>query len=104
MPKQNDDSQQVHVHVMPEAQKGDYANFVKIQHTAIDFRFDFARVIPDENVMFVGTRLFMSPLHAKMFFNALKDNLDKYEKIFGPIELRGDKMMPLAGSPSREKH
>jgi hypothetical protein len=92
------------VEIEPGAVRGEYANYVKIQHTPIDFRFDFAKVMPDENMMFVCSRLFMSPLHAKMFLSALKDNLDKYEKQFGPIEVRGDKVIPIPGPPSREKH
>jgi hypothetical protein len=31
----------------------------------------------------------MTPQHAKMLYNALKDNVDKYENQFGEIQLLG---------------
>jgi hypothetical protein len=104
MPKNNPENP-MRLEIDPNVAKGDYSNFVKIQHTAIDFRFDFARVFPDENLMFVNSRIFMSPLHAKMFCSALKDNLDKYEKSFGVIDVRPDKsiQMPVV-TGSKETH
>lgn len=92
------------VEIADGARLGEYTNFVKIQHSGIDFRFDFAKIIPEENMLHVHTRLFMSPVHAKLFFKALEENILRYETNFGPIELKHDKDMPMTGMPSTEKH
>jgi hypothetical protein len=86
------------------ARYGEYANFVKIQHSGIDFRFDFAKIVPEENTLYVHTRLFMSPIHAKLFMKALEDNIEKYEKTFGVIQLKIEKGVPITGLPSKEMH
>jgi len=86
------------------ARYGEYANFVKIQHSGIDFRFDFAKIVPEDNTLFVHTRLFMSPIHAKLFMKALEDNIEKYEKSFGLIQLKIEKGVPITGLPSTEMH
>lgn len=86
------------------ARHGEYSNFVKIQHSGVDFRLDFAKVVQDENAVYVHTRVFMSPIHAKMFVKALQDNIEKYEKQFGKIELKFEKGVPLAGNSSHEVH
>jgi len=86
------------------ARLGEYSNFVKIQHSGIDFRFDFAKIVPEENTLHVHTRLFMSPVHAKLFFKALEDNIQKYEEMYGTIELKMDRDVPTTGMPSTERH
>ena len=86
------------------ARFGEYTNFVKIQHSGIDFRFDFAKIIPEDNTLYVHTRLFMSPIHAKLFIKALEDNIEKYEKTFGVIQLKIEHGIPITGLPSKEMH
>lgn len=95
---------EVKVEFEKSAKRGEYANFVRIQHTAMDFRFDFARAIPDENSLKVHTRMFMSPIHTKMFLKALEDNIQKYESQFGPIEFNAAETIPLTTSGSKTTH
>jgi hypothetical protein len=91
--------------IMSDAvRNGDYSNFVKIQHTAVDFRMDFAKIVPEENTINVSSRQFMSPIHAKMFMRALMDNIEKYERQFGVVELKSENPGPASGITSREKH
>lgn len=103
MSKKNE-GDQFTVEITPEARLGEYTNFVKIQHSGVDFRFDFAKIVPEENALHVHTRLFMSPVHAKLFFKALEENIARYEAGFGVIELKHDKNIPVTGMPSTEKH
>lgn len=98
------DADQFQVEIAEDARLGEYSNFVKIQHSGIDFRFDFAKIIPEENALHVHTRMFMSPVHAKLFFKALEENIFRYEANFGTIELKHDKDIPMTGMPSKEKH
>lgn len=86
------------------ARRGDYSNFVKIQHSGIDFRFDFAKILPEGNTISIHTRLFMSPVHAKLFARALIDNIEKYEKTFGTIQIKLEEGIPVTGMPSKEMH
>ncbi len=95
---------EVKVEFEETAKRGEYANFVRIQHTAMDFRFDFARAIPDENSLKVHTRLFMSPIHTKMFLKALEDNIQKYENQFGAIEINVAEAIPLQTSGTKTTH
>jgi hypothetical protein len=90
--------------IAEEAIRGEYSNFVRIQHSGIDFRFDFAKVIPDESTVYVHTRMFISPIHAKMFLKALQDNVEKYESNFGKIELKMEKGIMVTGAASHEVH
>ena len=96
--------EEVKVEIAPGARLGEYTNFVQIQHSGIDFRFDFAKFVPEEALMHVHTRLFMSPVHAKLFFKALEDNISKYESKFGQISLKFGPDGPFTGMPSTEKH
>jgi len=94
----------VRVEIEESARRGEYCNFVRIQHTAMDFRFDFARAVPDENLLTVHTRLFMSPIHAKMFMKAIEDNILKYERQFGTIELNVSENMPVDTTGTKITH
>jgi hypothetical protein len=95
---------EVTVVIEEHAKHGDYSNFVRIQHSAMDFRFDFAKAIVDENTLIVNSRIFMSPIHAKMFFKALDDNIRKYEEQFGAIALNLAAPINFPGHGSTEKH
>jgi hypothetical protein len=84
---------------------GAYSNAVRIQHTPMDFRMDFSQAFPDENRMHVVGRVYMSPMHAKMFMLALEDNVKKYERQFGAIALpKQPSEFPGETYPSMEKH
>ena len=74
------------------ARRGEYSNFTKIQHTHLDFRFDFSRIVPEEGKIYVHTRIFMSPQHAKLFYNALRENIERYEQQFGKIMAQMDRI------------
>ena len=103
MTKENENVEQRY-EISESARRGDYTNFVKIQHSGIDFRFDFAKVLPEGNTIHVHTRLFMSPIHAKLFAKAILDNVEKYEKSFGVIQLKIEDGIPMTGMPSKEMH
>jgi hypothetical protein len=64
-----------------------YANVVRIAHTPAEMMIDFARLLPGDISAPVVSRVLMSPLSAKLFLNALADNLGKYEAAFGEITI-----------------
>jgi hypothetical protein len=64
-----------------------YANFVFITHSAAEVILDFAQVLPRAPKGKVQSRIVMTPMHAKLLLNALRQNLEQYESKFGPIHL-----------------
>jgi hypothetical protein len=64
-----------------------YSNLVIIQHSPSEFVLDFARVLPNMPAARVGTRVVMTPMHAKLLLRALRENIERFEAQFGPIYL-----------------
>ncbi|MEW5946129.1 MAG: DUF3467 domain-containing protein [bacterium] len=89
------------VEIEDSAKRGEYTNFVRIQHSPLDFRLDLARVVQEDRAIYVHSRVFMSPQHAKLFLQALQDNVAKYEKQFGAIAVGTERLFE---APSKQKH
>lgn len=68
-------------------QDTNYANMVRIAHTPAEVVFDFARFLPGDRAAKVVSRILMSPLGAKLLLRALAENVSKYEKMYGEIEI-----------------
>ena len=62
---------------------GSYANQMVVAHTREEFLLDFVNVFPPEGV--VNARIIVSPGNLKRMIRALRDNLARYEKQYGPI-------------------
>jgi len=77
--------QQVHKIEVPEDLEPLYVNVVRITHSPSEMVLDFARILPGMTPSKVISRLLMSPLSAKLFHQALGENLAKYEASFGEI-------------------
>jgi hypothetical protein len=80
---QQPNQQQIQIKISDEDMKGFYSNLMQIVHSKEEFIFDFANVMGQQGV--VGSRIFMSPGHAKRILAALTENLKKYEEQFGTI-------------------
>lgn len=65
--------------------RGIYTNLAVITHNETEFVLDFLFLQPQNPKAKVLTRLVSSPVHAKRFLWALKDNIEKFEARFGPI-------------------
>jgi len=76
--------------ICPESLKAIYANLVRISHSPGELVFDFAQLLPGDSNAEIITRVLMSPLGAKLLYRALGDNLQRYESVFGEIQLPGD--------------
>ena len=66
-----------------------YANLVRITHSPSEFVFDYAQMLPGLKEPDFKSRVLVSPLSAKLIFNALGENLAKYEAKFGEISIPG---------------
>jgi hypothetical protein len=68
-----------------ELQGGVYANNMVVTHTKEEFILDFLMVVPPAGA--VTARVIVSPGHMKRILEALRDNVSKYEKTFGTIQI-----------------
>ena len=78
----------VRISLPNEVKGGVYANNMVVAHTREEFVLDFLMVIPPEGT--VNARVIVSPGHVKRIFEALRDNISKYEKNFGTIKMAED--------------
>ena len=87
--------QQINIELGEKEAEGIYSNLAIITHSPAEFVIDFTRVLPGIPKAKVHARIITTPQHAKLLLNALKDNIEKFEKTFGEIKVQGD---PPAGS------
>ena len=97
MDNQNKDNQ-LQIELSPEVAEGTYANLAIITHSSAEFVVDFIRMLPGLPKANVKSRVVLAPEHAKRLLFALQDNIVKYEKSFGTINLPG---MPAADGDDR---
>jgi hypothetical protein len=90
-PKKN----QINIELKDEVAQGTYSNLAIITHSSSEFVLDFVRVMPGIPKAEVKSRVILTPEHAKRLLHALQENLEKYEKIHGPIK----NIEPAAGGP-----
>lgn len=81
--------QQINVQLDEKVAEGIYSNLALIAHSPAEFFLDFARMVPGTAKASVHARIIMTPAHVKFLMNALKDNVERYEKQFGEIKLHG---------------
>jgi hypothetical protein len=76
---------EIKVNFPPELQGGVYSNNMFVTHTKEEFILDFLMVAPPAGA--VTARVIVSPGHMKRILEALRDNITKYEKNFGIIQV-----------------
>ena len=88
--------QQISIELGDKEAEGIYANLAMIVHSPTEIVIDFARVMPRMPKTKVLSRIIMTPMHAKLLYKALEDNIKKFEKQFGEIKIHG-----LPNQPAR---
>ena len=89
MENQEKNDGQLKIELTPEVAEGIYANLAIITHSSAEVVLDFIRVLPGVPKANVKSRIVLAPEHAKRLLFTLQDNVMKYEKAFGPINLPG---------------
>lgn len=89
MENQEKNDGQLKIELTPEVAEGIYANLAIITHSSAEVVIDFIRVLPGLPKANVKSRIVLAPEHAKRLLFALQDNIVKYEKSFGTINLPG---------------
>ncbi len=103
-PKKNQN--QINIELNEEVAQGIYSNLAVITHSSSEFVIDFVRVMPGVPKAKVQSRIILTPEHAKRLLMALKDNINKFESINGPIknvEKPGGPIIPMNfGGPTAQ--
>lgn len=79
------EEQKIQINIPPAVQPGFYANMARVLHTREEFVIDFINIVPPHGT--VGSRVFMSPGHAKRLADLLTANLSQYEAQHGKIDI-----------------
>ncbi len=82
-----DNGNQISIELNEEMAEGTYANLVMIAHSNSEFVIDFIRLMPGVPKAKVKSRIILTPEHAKRMLYALKENIEKYEAVFGKIKI-----------------
>ncbi len=94
---------QIDIELPEEVAEGVYANLAIISHSNAEFIVDFVRIMPGIPKGKVKNRIILTPQHAKRLLLALRDNIHKFEKTFGEIELNeGMQEFPMNFGPAGE--
>ena len=80
------------IEISPEVAQGTYANLAMIAHSTSEVIIDFVCMMPG-----LPKASVMAPEHAKRLLYALQDNINKYERSFGEIDMHsGDRPRTVA--------
>jgi len=79
------EGQEVKINFPPELQGGVYSNNMVVSHTKEECILDFLMWAPPAGA--VTARVAVSPGHMKRILAALQDNISKYERNFGTIQI-----------------
>lgn len=91
-PKKN---KQLNIELSDEMAEGTYSNLAIITHSHSEFVVDFIKMMPGTPKAKVKSRIILTPQHAKRLFRALQDNIQKFERLHGEIEVPETDTLPL---------
>ncbi|MGI6046796.1 MAG: DUF3467 domain-containing protein [Petrimonas sp.] len=95
----NNDNQ-IQIELTEEIAQGTYSNLAIISHSSSEFVIDFVRIVPGIPKAKVKSRIILTPEHAKRLLLALRDNIDKFEKMNGTISVTNENpgfLPPIGG-------
>ena len=102
MDKPENNNGQVQIELKEDVAQGTYANLAIITHSSSEFVLDFIRMLPGMPKAGVQSRVILVSEHAKRLLLALQENIDKYERVFGPIRMPDDRPLPPLGNVQGE--
>ena len=89
MAEEKKNQNQLNIELPEDIAEGVYSNLAVISHSNSEFVVDFVRIVPNAPKARVKSRVILTPQHAKRLLAALADNVQKYEKQYGPIREAG---------------
>ncbi|HJD95949.1 MAG TPA: DUF3467 domain-containing protein [Bacteroides togonis] len=85
---------QIQIELKEDVAQGTYANLAIITHSSSEFILDFIKMLPGMPKASVQSRIVLVPEHAKRLLRALEENIEKYERAFGPIRMKDEMDFP----------
>ncbi len=85
----NEQEVKLEIQMNDDIASGQYMNMAVVNHNDSEFVIDCIYVQPQAAKAQVCSRLITSPRHAKRLLLALQNNIDRYEKEYGTIDLLG---------------
>ena len=82
------------IQVDEKTAEGTYVNFLSVLHNQAEFVMDFGRIVPGKPEVKIMARLLTNPIALKQIVQTLAENLDRYERTFGPVPLQSLTPMP----------
>jgi len=82
----NKPKNQINIELGEDQAEGTYANLAMISHSHSEFIIDFIKMMPGMPKAKVKSRVILTPQHAKRLLRALKENIGKYESLYGHID------------------
>jgi len=80
------ESVRMEIHLDDDTAQGVYSNLAVVNHSDAEFTIDFIFVQPQAPKARVRSRVITSPRHVKRLISALQENLQRYERVHGPVE------------------
>lgn len=105
MQDDNQNQNQINIELSEDMADGTYSNLAIITHSNAEFVVDFVRLMPGVPKAKVKSRIILTPHHAKRLLHALADNLDKFEQVYGEIDMNdhGQGGVPMTfGGPTAQ--
>jgi hypothetical protein len=85
------------IQVDEKTAEGTYVNFLSVFHNQAEFVMDFGRIVPGKPEVKILSRLMTNPIALKQVVRTLTENLERYEKTFGPIPVEPPGAAPPRG-------
>ena len=92
--KANNNQNKINIELSEEVAEGIYSNLAVISHSHSEFIVDFVKLMPGSPKAKVKSRIILTPEHAKRLQKALQENINKFEKMHGPIKDSGNEGFP----------
>ncbi|MCF0177547.1 MAG: DUF3467 domain-containing protein [Bacteroidales bacterium] len=86
---------ELNIELSPEIASGHYSNLAIITHSSSEFVTDFIQMMPGVPKPKVVSRIILTPENAKRLLNALRDNIERFEKEHGEIKLARNGQGPM---------
>ena len=87
-PSDSQDKKTARINIqLPPELEATYANVTLISHSTSEVILDFARIMPNSPNSKIYSRIVMTPMNAKLLFQALGENLQKFEAKYGTINI-----------------
>ncbi|WP_165041186.1 DUF3467 domain-containing protein [Dysgonomonas sp. ZJ709] len=104
MENNRDNENQIQIELPEDIAQGTYSNLSIISHSSSEFVIDFIRVVPGLPKAKVQSRIILTPDQAKRLLHALNENIKRYEKQNGHVDIDNAEgfLPPMSNGPIGE--